>query len=81
MNHELIRVLSLSGEGYLRPLSFARGEVRLLVRRINARWQGREGKYTLYYYALTAEDEKEYEIVFSTQNLHWYLRRAGERWC
>ncbi len=47
------------------------------VAKINGQWQRREGKFLIYYFAVTDENNNNYEIELNTKDMKWRLLKIG----
>jgi hypothetical protein len=47
------------------------------IAKINGRWQRREGKFIIYCFAVSDENNNNYEIELNTESMDWQLLRIG----
>jgi len=47
------------------------------IAKINGRWQRREGKFLIYCFAVSDENNNGYELEFNTEDMKWQLLRIG----
>ena len=47
------------------------------ITKINGRWQRREGKFLIYCFAVSDENNNAYELEFNTDSMDWQLLRIG----
>jgi hypothetical protein len=62
-----------SSAGVISPIFLRRGERAYRVRRINGRWEDREGLYRIHYFSLTVDSGDVYQVAFRPGECCWRL--------
>jgi hypothetical protein len=70
---ESVKVRADFQGGTITPALFRRGEARLAVRAVNARWHDVRGRSRLCYFLVTADSGEVYQLCFDSGDLTWRL--------
>lgn len=59
------------------PRFFAWRNRTYRITKINGRWHRREGKFLIYCFAVSDENNNDYELEFNTEDMDWQLLKVG----
>jgi hypothetical protein len=75
--NELIEVDCVFKNPGMLPRGFAWRTKPYCIAKINGRWQRREGKFLIYCFAVSDENNNSYEIEFNTEDMKWKMIKIG----
>jgi hypothetical protein len=76
IQERIVVAMECGGSPRMRPLWFTYKRRKIPIKAVNYTWEGKEGRASIYFFAVSDTENNVYELCFNSETMEWRLSRV-----